>query len=91
MGNGYLLHSHQAKYTVAEHTSNTIPWLGIEKLGVEIRFAPSQDGCVKIEDVEALIDNRTRIVSTASSPAWFVLICTSSHFTAVTSSLRRGG
>ena len=31
------------------------------------------------------------IVSTASSPAWFVLICTSSHFTAVTSSLRRGG
>ena len=39
--------------TVEEHASNAIPWLGIEKLGVEIRFAPSQDGCVKIEDIEA--------------------------------------
>lgn len=53
--------------TVEEHASNAIPWLGIEKLGVEIRFAPSQDGCVKIEDIEALMDDRTRIVSTAST------------------------
>lgn len=53
--------------TEEEHASNAIPWLGIEPKGVEIRFAKSEDGVVPIENIVALMDERTRLVSTAST------------------------
>lgn len=53
--------------TEEEHASNAIPWLGIENKGVEIRFAPSHDGVVEIKDIVALMDEHTKIVSTAST------------------------
>ena len=53
--------------TEEEHASNAIPWLGIEQRGVEIRFAKSVDGAVPIANIVALMDERTRIVSTAST------------------------
>ena len=53
--------------TEEEHASNAIPWLGIEHKGVEIRFAASEEGVVHIKNIVALMDGRTRIVSTAST------------------------
>ena len=52
--------------TAEEHASNAIPWLGLERLGVEVRIAPSKGGYIDVADIAALMDRRTRIVSTAS-------------------------
>lgn len=53
--------------TEEEHASNAIPWLGIEQNGVEIRFAESENGVVPIENIVKLMDEKTKIVSTAST------------------------
>ena len=52
--------------TTEEHASNVVPWLALERKGVEVRFAESHDGCVYIDDFIAKMDNRTKIVSTSS-------------------------
>lgn len=49
-----------------EHASNAIPWLGLKRLGVEVKVVPSKEGFVDADDVLEQIDARTRIVSTAS-------------------------
>ena len=53
--------------TEEEHASNAIPWLGIEQKGVEIRFAKSENGVVPIANIVAMMDEHTKIVSTAST------------------------
>lgn len=53
--------------TEEEHASNVMPWLAQERRGVEIRFAKSRDGIVTVQDILAQVDDRTRIVSTAST------------------------
>lgn len=52
--------------TSEEHASNAIPWLALEKRGVEIRIVESRGGCIYEEDLIDAIDNRTRIMSVAS-------------------------
>lgn len=52
--------------TAEEHASNSIPWLGLERFGVEVRIAPSREGYVDVKDITALMDTKTRIVSTSS-------------------------
>jgi cysteine desulfurase/selenocysteine lyase len=46
--------------------SNIYPWLGLEKRGVEARPVPHQRGKVLIEDIEARMDSRTRMVAVSS-------------------------
>ncbi|HZC08053.1 MAG TPA: aminotransferase class V-fold PLP-dependent enzyme [Ktedonobacterales bacterium] len=46
-----------------EFPANVYPWLNLSEQGVETRFAPVVDGRVTLEDIAALIDERTRLVS----------------------------
>ncbi|MBU0756250.1 MAG: aminotransferase class V-fold PLP-dependent enzyme, partial [Planctomycetes bacterium] len=50
--------------------ANVYPWLNLERKGVQIRFAPIQDGRWPIELLLNLVDERTRLVA-VSSVAYF--------------------
>ncbi|MGE5444285.1 MAG: aminotransferase class V-fold PLP-dependent enzyme [Ignavibacteriales bacterium] len=49
-----------------EFPSNIYPWLNLKKRGVEVRFIPSRNGRILIEDIEGLIDSRTTLVTISS-------------------------
>ncbi len=46
-----------------EFPANVYPWLNLKGKGVEVRFAKWRDGRVFIDDLLALIDDRTRLLS----------------------------
>lgn len=46
-----------------EFPSNVHPWLNLKARGVETRFAPCRDGRVLIDDIAALMDDRTRVLA----------------------------
>ena len=46
-----------------EFPSNVYPFMNLKKLGVEIDFAKSRNGIVDVEDLKALITNRTKLIS----------------------------
>jgi len=46
-----------------EYPSNVYPWFGLRRCGVETRLVRPVDGRVRVEDVAALVDGRTRVVS----------------------------
>ena len=46
-----------------EFTANVYPWLNLQRLGVEARFAPARDNRIQVEDIAALMDERTRLVA----------------------------
>src|SRR3990172_2507974 len=49
-----------------EFPSNIYPWLNLRRKGVEVRIIPSRDGRIYIEDIERLIDSKTRLLSISS-------------------------
>lgn len=49
-----------------EFPSNIYPWLNLKRKGVEVRMIPSRDGRIYIEDIERLMDSRTRLLSISS-------------------------
>jgi cysteine desulfurase/selenocysteine lyase len=50
-----------------DYPANVYPWLDLARHGVEARFVdPKQFGNVTVEDVERVVDRRTRLVSLAS-------------------------
>jgi selenocysteine lyase/cysteine desulfurase len=49
--------------TDLEFPSNSTPWRRLDRRGVECRIVESRDGAYTADDVERLIDDRTRIVS----------------------------
>jgi selenocysteine lyase/cysteine desulfurase len=49
-----------------EFPSNSYPWQNLKRKGVEARLVPSRNGRVQIEDIERLIDSRTRMVAISS-------------------------
>ena len=49
-----------------EFSSNVYPWLNLEKRGVEVRFIPLKDERVLFEDIEKLIDSKTRLITMSS-------------------------
>ncbi|NTW58462.1 MAG: aminotransferase class V-fold PLP-dependent enzyme [Nitrospirae bacterium] len=49
-----------------EFPSNIYPWQNLKRKGVEARTIPFTRGKVQIEDIEKLIDSRTRMVSVSS-------------------------
>ncbi|MBE3584418.1 MAG: aminotransferase class V-fold PLP-dependent enzyme [Limnochordaceae bacterium] len=46
-----------------EFPANIYPWLNLERRGVEVRILKSVDGMVTVEDIEAAIDHRTRLLA----------------------------
>ena len=46
--------------------SNIYPWLNLERKGIEIRVVPSRNGRILIEDIEGLIDSRTKLLTVSS-------------------------
>jgi len=46
-----------------EYPSNVYPWFGLRRCGVETRLVRPVNGRVQVEDVAALVDDRTRVVS----------------------------
>lgn len=46
-----------------EYPSNVYCWVKLAKLGVEVRWIKNQQGRIKVDDIRALMDDRTRIVS----------------------------
>ena len=46
--------------------SNIYPWLDLGRLGVEVKFVPLRDDRIILEDIEKVIDFRTRLVSMSS-------------------------
>src|SRR5512139_2239783 len=46
-----------------EYPSNVYPWFGLRRWGVETRMVRPVQGRVRVEDVEALVDQRTRVVA----------------------------
>lgn len=49
-----------------EHTNNVQPWLNHQRFGVTIRWVRHQNGRILPEAIEALMDDRTRVVSLSS-------------------------
>lgn len=50
--------------TDAEFPANVYPWLNLRRRGVEVRFArQSPDGRIPFEEIEKLVDERTRVIS----------------------------
>jgi len=47
----------------SEHPNNIYCWLNLQQKGVEVRWAPTKDGGVTVEDLEAAIDGATRAVA----------------------------
>jgi cysteine desulfurase/selenocysteine lyase len=46
-----------------EFPSNVYPFLNLKKYGVEIDFVKSEDGAVKLEDIERVVTENTRLLS----------------------------
>jgi len=46
-----------------EFPANVYPWLNLECRGVKTKFVPEKDARIPVEDIEAMIDDRTRAVS----------------------------
>ncbi|MCP4982251.1 MAG: aminotransferase class V-fold PLP-dependent enzyme [Gammaproteobacteria bacterium] len=46
-----------------EFPSGILPWTRFEKLGVEVRVVRHKNWFIDLEDIAALIDNRTRVVT----------------------------
>src|SRR3970040_2630837 len=46
--------------------SNIYPWLNLKRKGVEIRVVPSQNERILLEDIELLIDSRTKLLAVSS-------------------------
>src|SRR5262249_18510441 len=46
-----------------EYPSNVYCWMNLARRGVEIKWVESRQGRVMVEDIEAAIDSRTRVVS----------------------------
>ncbi len=49
-----------------EFPANVYPWLDLKSKGVEVRVVPFTGGIIRIEDIEGLMDSRTRVLSTSS-------------------------
>ena len=50
-----------------EHPNNTHCWNLLRKKGVEVRTVPQKDGRVEVDDINAVIDSKTRAVAIAST------------------------
>lgn len=49
-----------------EFPSNIYPWLDLKRKGVEVRYIPLREERIRMDDIEMLMDRRTRLVSMSS-------------------------
>ena len=49
-----------------EFPSNVYPWLNLQRKGIEVKFVPSRGGKILIEDIERLIDSKTKLLTISS-------------------------
>lgn len=49
-----------------EFPSNIYPWLDLKRRGVEVRFIPLREERIRMDDIEMMMDRRTRVVSMSS-------------------------
>lgn len=49
-----------------EHPNNVYVWLNLRRHGVEVRMVPSRDGRIRVEDMAARMDERTRVVTVST-------------------------
>ncbi len=49
-----------------EFPSNLFPWISLERKGVQVKFIPSRKGKILFEDIERLIDAKTRLLAVSS-------------------------
>ncbi len=49
-----------------EFPSNIYPWLDLKRKGVEVRFIPLREERIRMDDIEKMMDRRTRVVSMSS-------------------------
>jgi len=49
-----------------EYPANVYPWMNLERRGVEVRIVPNREGGLALDDLEATIDQRTRVVAASS-------------------------
>jgi len=49
-----------------EFPANTYPWMNLIKKGIELRMVRDRDGKVLVEDLEKLLNSRTRLVAVSS-------------------------
>ena len=46
-----------------EFPANVYPWLSLREKGVRLKFVPERDGRIHVEDIERMMDRRTRVVA----------------------------
>jgi cysteine desulfurase/selenocysteine lyase len=49
-----------------EYPANVYPWMNLERRGVEARIIPHREGGLALDDLEACVDQRTRVVAASS-------------------------
>lgn len=49
--------------TDLEFPSNVYPWMNLKSIGVEVRFAKNKNGKIELEDIENLVDKKTKAIS----------------------------
>lgn len=49
-----------------EFPSNIYPWVNLRRKGVELRIIPSRGGSMGLDEIEKLMDSRTRLLSISS-------------------------
>jgi len=53
-------------FSERDFPSNIYPWINLKSKGVEARAVPSRGGRIQIEDMERLMDARTRLIAVSS-------------------------
>ncbi len=49
-----------------EFPSNVYPWINLKRKGIEVKFIPDRGNRIDFDDIESLIDSRTRLLSISS-------------------------
>jgi len=49
-----------------EYPSNVYPWFGLQRWGVQTRLLPRQDSRFGVDDLRAIVDGQTRLVSVSA-------------------------
>lgn len=62
----YLNEGDEVLITKAEHASNILPWLELEKeIGIKVKYIPLNNHLVTVENVKNSITNNTKVISLA--------------------------
>jgi len=49
-----------------EFPSNLYPWINLQRKGIKVKVIPSREGRIMLEDIEQLVDARTRLLAVST-------------------------